>query len=522
MGRSFRAWLVGGIATELAIVAGFALTGPSLPAQPPAPEPPILPAPETDRGLSPLPIDLPTALKLANARAVDVAAAAARVQVASALLKQAQVLWLPTVTAGVDYYRHDGKIQDTAGNIIDVSRNAFMVGAGSGVGATSVVPVSDAVFAPLAARQVLRARQADLQAAANDTLVAVTDAYFTVEQALGELAGAEDTVRRAGELVRRTRSLAEGLVPPVEAVRAEAELVRRQQAALQARQNWRVASAELLRVLRLDPAAEVRPAEPPHLLMQVVALDRPAGDLIALALTYRPELASRQALVQAALAQVRQERSRLLMPSVQLRGAATNPAGTLGVGLFGGGGGGATGGWGGRSDIDLQLLWQADNLGFGNKARVEQRRAEGRLAEVELAREMDRVAAEVAQALAQAQLAAARVGLAERGVRLSLDSAEKNLIALGQTRRAGDLVVTLVRPQEAVAAVQALAQAYADYYGAVADSNRAQFRLYRAIGQPAQCLERLTDPAPPPAMPPLTGKADGRTGGAPVTPTAGG
>ncbi len=49
-------------------------------------------------------------------------------------------------------------------------------------------------------------------------------------------------------------------------------------------------------------------------------------------------------------------------------------------------------------------------------------------------------------------------------------------------------MVLLVRPQEAVAAVQALAQAYVDYYGAVADANRAQFRLYRALGQPAQCL----------------------------------
>jgi outer membrane protein TolC len=475
------------------------------------PDPPAaLALPETDPGFCPLPIDLPTALRLANARAVDIAAAAERVQVATALLKQAEVLWLPTVTAGVDYYRHDGKIQDTGGNVFDVSRNAFMVGVGSGAGAGATIPVNDAVFAPLAARQVLRARQADLQAAANDTLVAVTDAYFAVQQARGELAAADDTVRRAEELVRRTRSLAEGLVPPVEAVRAEAELVRRRQAALQARQNWRVASAELLRVLRLDPGAQVQPTEPPHLLVKVVGLDRPVCDLIAQALASRPELASRQAQVQAAVALLRQERARPMVPSVLVRGAATNPAGTLGAGLFGGGGGGAAGGWGGRSDLDVQLLWQADNLWLGNRARVEQRRAEGRLAEVELARVIDQVSAEVAQALAQAQLAAARVGLAERGVRLSLDSAEKNLIALGQTRRAGDLVVTLVRPQEAVAAVQALAQAYADYYGAVADSNRAQFRLYRAIGQPAQCLERLTDPALPPAMPPLTGKADGR------------
>ena len=38
--------------------------------------------------------------------------------------------------------------------------------------------------------------------------------------------------------------------------------------------------------------------------------------------------------------------------------------------------------------------------------------------------------------------------------------------------------------QEAVASVQALGQAYADYYATVGDYNRAQFRLYRALGEP--------------------------------------
>jgi hypothetical protein len=60
----------------------------------------------------------------------------------------------------------------------------------------------------------------------------------------------------------------------------------------------------------------------------------------------------------------------------------------------------------------------------------------------------------------------------------------------------GNVILPVIRPQEAVAAVQALAQAYNDYYGAVADYDRAQFRLYRALGQPAQAL---TCPPPQPA-----------------------
>jgi hypothetical protein len=111
----------------------------------------------------------------------------------------------------------------------------------------------------------------------------------------------------------------------------------------------------------------------------------------------------------------------------------------------------------------LQILWQLDNLGFGNRGRIHQREAENRLSVLDLFRLQDRVAAEVVQAHAQAQMVARRVALAENELRSALASADKNLAALGQTKQAGGVVQTLVRPQEAVAAVQALGQAYIHY-----------------------------------------------------------
>ncbi|HEX4589293.1 MAG TPA: TolC family protein [Gemmataceae bacterium] len=450
--------------------------------------------PPPNPGPRPLPIDLPTALRLANVNAVDVASAAARVRIAAAQLDQARALWLPTVTIGGDYDRHDGRIQNADGSQIDVGRNGLMFGAGTGIGSAGVLSVTDAIFAPLVARQSVRARQADSQAAANDILVAVSDAYFGVQQARGELAGAEDATRRTAELARRINLLAPGMVPPMEATRAEAELARREQANLMALERWRTASAELLRVLRLDPVAQIEPVEPPQLRVSLVDPHRSIDELIVMGLTNRPELASRQAQVQATIAALRQERVRPLVPSVLLRGWSTPVTGTLAVGVFGGGRNGQPDNFGYRGDIDVQLLWQFENLGFGNRGRVQQREAENRLALIELFRIQDRVAAEVATYYAQAELAARRAEIAERGVRLSLDSADKNLAGLSQTRRVGELVQLIVRPQEAVVAVQALAQAYCDYYGAVADANRAQFRLYRAIGQPAQCVS-LEGPA---------------------------
>ena len=53
-------------------------------------------------------------------------------------LEQARALWLPTITVGGDYNRHDGKIQDTSGSIIDSSRSSLMFGLGTGIGAAAI------------------------------------------------------------------------------------------------------------------------------------------------------------------------------------------------------------------------------------------------------------------------------------------------------------------------------------------------------------------------------------------------
>ncbi len=468
----------------------------------PAPVPLAFKAAEAAPQDKPLPINLPTALQLTNARAIDIALASEQVRVAAAQLERANVLWFPTLYTGTDYVRHDGQIQTPQGNVIGPSRGSFMLGAGP----YAVFAITDAIFSPLAARQVVRARQAGAQATANDTFFAVAVAYFDVQQARGELAGAEDARRRAEDLVRRTEGLAEGLALPVEVSRARTELARRRQAVHTARERWRTASAELVRLLHLDPSVLVEPLELPDLRVTLMPLDQPVDHLILLALANRPELAANRALVQAALERLRQERIRPFVPSVLLRGASTGVPGTLAGGFFGGGPNGSLGNFGARADFDIQVLWELQNLGFGNRARVRERRAEHQASLFELTGVQDRVAAEVKQTYAQAESAAERMQEAEKELREALDTMEKTFEGLEQTRRAGNLLILVIRPQEAVAAVQALAQAYNDYFDTAADYNRAQFRLYRALGHPAQALfppegpcaaPATTNPAPP-------------------------
>ena len=487
----------------------IALALPVAPASAVAPTLPSVPSTQPDD--RPLPINLPSALQLANVQAVDVAAATERIRVASAVLEQARLLWLPSITVGADYNYHTGPVQDVSNNVFNDRHGSVMFGAGSGIGNAAVISVTDAIFAPLAARQQVRARQADRQTASNDTLVAVSEAYFTVQQARGELAGAIEATRHTENLVARTGKLAPEIVPNLELLRAKTELASRQKTELLARERWKVASAELLRVLRMDPSAQVEPLEPPQLLVELIDVKTPVLDLIPIALKFRPELASQQAMVEATLALLKQERWRPFLPYVLLRGNSTSPGGTLAGGWYSPAPNSSAAGT--RGDVDLQLLWQLDNLGFGNVAKVHQRQAESRAASVEFLRIKDRVAADVAQAYAQADLAARRVKVAETGLQTAVESTEANLLALGQTKGVGATMVLLVRPQEVVSAIQALSRNYMDYYGAIADANRAQFRLYRALGQPAQYLihdERLPTmcTTPPPPSAPVTRAPD--------------
>lgn len=471
----------------------------------PGPAPPIGPAANIQVGAPPsagamvLPINLPTALRLGNVNALDIAYAARRLQVATAQLEGTRVLWLPNLLAGTDYYRHDGQIQDVMGTVFPTGKQGFMVGGNPSL----VFSVSEAIFSPLAARQVVASRQQNIRAANNDVMRDVADAYFTVQQARGELVGVIDAVSHDEELLRRVEKLSPGLVPPLEITRTKADLARRRQLRYIAENRWRESSAALMRVLNLEPLVLAEPLEPPDLRISLFDANRSIDEFMGMAIASRPELASQRALVQASFERVRLERVRPIVPSVMVRGFSTPVAGSLGAGYFGGGINSSMGNFDGRFDMDVQAIWQLQNLGFGTQAVIREREAENRAAAVELGRVRNAVAEDVVQSYALLQTSAARMQQTEVELRESRESLDQNLAGLMQTRRAGEINILVVRPQEVVAAVAAMSQAYADYFAAVSDYNRAQFRLYRAVGQPAR---RLLDEAAALDRPPVAGE----------------
>ncbi len=446
-----------------------------------------LPAAQPDGSEQPLPINLATALRLADARPLLIAAAQARLRESLAVYDQTRVYWLPNTYVGADYYGHIGPAEGVSGNQLTNDRSQFLAGAG----AYALVATTEAIFGPLAQRQVVRAREFEVQAARNDALLTVAEAFFNVQQARGQLAGAEDVVVKSRDLARRIADLGKTLTAPVEINRALTQLADMRQVVAAMREQWEVASADLTLALRLNPGAVVIPLEPPHLQVTLVSPQEPVDNLIPIGLTSRPELAANQALVRATLARLREERWRPLIPSVVLMGtpAQMTAGGYLMGGVYGSGVAPGHGNpWAGRFDPNIQAVWELRNLGFGNRALIRQRQAQVDEATIELFHVQDRVAAEVARAHAQVKWSAVRMREAETQLQQGQINFAGNLRGLEETSRIEKALVLVIRPQEAVASLRQLFRAYENFFATVNEYNRAQFRLFRAMGYPAEIL----------------------------------
>jgi hypothetical protein len=438
------------------------------------------------------PINLATALRLADARPLIVAAAQTGVWIAEAELTRAKVLWIPMAIFAVDYLRHDGGGPDFNKGIMTAPSVNYFEG---GAGAVLYVNLTDAYFQPLIQRQVLNAHHWDVQSSKNDAVMQTADAYFRVHQYRGMYSGALYTVEQGRDLVDRIASLSEEFVPAVEVDRARNFLADLEQRAVLARQEWRVASADLTQVLRLDPRAVVVPLEHDHVQVTLIDPGRPLDHLMPVALMNRPELASNRANILAAQDAVRREKLRPLLPIVLLGGFQT-PAMYTQVGLFGLGPNSSLNQYRYRDDVSVQLMWQLEGFGIGNLARIKARRGDQSRTIIEFRKTQDMVAADVTRAQARLQSAAARVLQADRALRTGIITFKGHLEGLEQTRRLENMLNLTFRPQEAVYSLDLLSVAFDEYFTTVAEYNRAQFDLFHAMGYPARELSVLRNPGP--------------------------
>lgn len=509
-----------------------ALTGPTLSFEPTGklPTPPETPLvlspleirssqPDPDQGLpydnigpfaNASPINLLTALRLAEGNNLDIAQGREVVRQAQAGLTRARIQALPNLNLGSTYSHHEGNIAKTEGNIIKANKSSVFAGGGPSL----TVALTDALIAPAIAKQVRSASRANLQRLSNETAFAVAEAYFAILRARRRLARVEEVLDHlTSSQPSPARADSKGLLPVVqgflkvggaealkaEVDRVEVEVLRRQEERAAALQELRLASAELATLVRLDPLVTLLPVEDfryPLLLPGDVAYEQPTEELVRLALVNRPELAENEALVRAAIERVRAAQIRPLLPNASLAynfggfGGGPDPNSAIVAGkvvtLPGFSGSGTIFHFNTRTDFDVSVFWRLQNMGLGDWAAVREQQALRRQAEWRKMQAQDRVILDVIQAQERVQGWRQRVATA----RTALFDAKGE--PAGPTFRALRLNFERIRnvpgtrPLEVLDSIRGLSDLLETYGQTITEYERSRFRRLIAVGIPAR------------------------------------
>jgi len=434
-------------------------------------------APESSAN-EPVPIDLAAALRLVAGQNPQIGFAQQRIQEANAQVQSADLMWLPSMRVGGNFNKHEGRIQDVAGSMIETSRGSIYGGLGAqavGAGSPAVPGLSmnfhltDAYFQPLIAQQRLCARRHASLAVRNDMLLETATAYTSLLEAMQLLAVAEQTLASAEKLRDVTNDFAEtGEGVQADADRAVAELSIRQVEQLRAKETVRVASVRLNRLLSQDATLVLIPTEATLVPILLTSPTSEPRELVALGLANRPELAENRNLVGEAIERLNREKYAPLVPSVLL-------------GMSYGGNGGGLGSdielFGDRMDFDAAAFWELRNLGFGDQAARRESRSRVGQARWRQVQMMDTVASEIAEAHIQVQERSNQIEFAKLGIQAAQDSYRRNIERIQD----GEGL-----PLEVLQSLQALDTAQRQYVRSIADYNRSQFGLHRALGWPIE------------------------------------
>ena len=447
----------------------------------PVPEPeevvtaPTLDPSEADQPT--LPLDLAGALGLTQGQNPRVAFAQAQVSQAYAQYDAARVLWLPSLRAGMNYNKHEGRIQDVVGTNIETSRGAAFGGLGAnavGAGSPAIPGVyvnfhtTDAIFQRRIAGYALNAREMQAEAVNNDQLLDTALAYISLLEAMQRRAIAAETLKHGEELTKLTTDFVRtGAGNQADADRASAALAALHNEALRAEEAATIASARLAQQLSWDPTVLIVPQETAVMPIDLVPMDDMSrSDLVATGLSNRPELAANSALVCEAVNRLRREENAPWLPSILLG---------VSYGAFGAGTGGNITNGGDRFDFDGVAWWEIRNLGFGERAARNNARAQIQQARMRELESLDVVAREIVEAHAQVQSRRRQITFAEQGIEAAQQSYNRNRERIQNVQGL---------PIEVLQSIQALDAAQREYLRAVVDYNTAQFRLHRALGWP--------------------------------------
>lgn len=407
-------------------------------------------------------VDLPTVLKLAGVRELDVQIA--RQKVAEAKANQESALWqfFPSISPGVAYRRHEDLIQDVGGRVIDVSKESYAVGPTI----SAQVDLGDAIYKHLAARQLARAAESGLEAQRQFTAAESALAFFDLLKAGASIRVADESVRIANDYANQLdRAVDAGLAFKGDQLRAQVQLEKNRLALRQAAESREIATARLVQLLRLKPDVAIVARNEDLSPIVFIATNLSFGSALADAAANRAEFAQNRQLLAATRNLKDAAKTGPWIPSIGAQAFA---------GGFGGGNDEFYKSFGPSEDYAVTLSWRIGPNGLFDRGRV--RSAEARFRAAELANEklVDDINRQVAEAFAHWRSLADQIATSEQAVR-----AAEATFRLTRQRKEFGVGAAL----EDIIAEQDLTRARLEYVSTVADFNKSQFALLKATGR---------------------------------------
>src|SRR5438445_11687511 len=244
-----------------------------------------------------LTIDLPSTLRLAGARSLDVQLAREKLDEAHAAEESAIERFFPWVAPGVTYRRHDNLIQNTEGLIEEVHKQSYAPG-GTVAAQTDI---GDAIFKSLEAHQLSKAARHGLDAQEQETILNAARGYFDLAAAHEAVGVAREALRVSTDYAAEIdRGVEAGIAFKGDALRVKVQRQGDEIALRRAEENVRLASAKLVQILHLNPTVELAPRDGSVVPLSIVSAKESLGDLVSQALAARPETQQSAALLSAA------------------------------------------------------------------------------------------------------------------------------------------------------------------------------------------------------------------------------
>ena len=240
-----------------------------------------------------LAVDLPTVLRVAAARNLDIAQARERVEASRGRYESSVEAVFPVIAPSLAYQHLEGVNQNANGSLTAANFTNFL----PAISVQWILNPGRVVYDIIASKRRMEASEQQQDAAALDAARTAALQYYDLVLAQAQLGVARQAVAQAEELLRITKlKVKSGTGLPTDELRAQANLGGLQQDVVLALNRFYQTSVALTLTLHLDPMVTLVPRADSVAQTTLVRDDVPIEELLAMAGRYRPDLEAMRTL----------------------------------------------------------------------------------------------------------------------------------------------------------------------------------------------------------------------------------